>query len=215
MKKFGFEAKMQYSPSGEARRIERVHDLASHVDRLSRHVGCDICRGDRQVENVMAVCVADRTKVRPPASRAARTDQRDFAGEIDERFEYRFLTSKRVPRGECVICLGDRHLSFAVVPQPAVFTTAGQPSCASASRNSSNERTARNGVTGKPALERNIFSRNRSVAHFNSPPTKIAEVVPRGRYIPTANNIGLRTSIRIKAMPSSIPATTLAGSGDG
>ena len=40
------------------------------------------------------------------------------------------------------------------------------------------------------------------------PPTKMANVVSSGRYMPTENSIGLFTRTRISAMPMPIPATT-------
>src|SRR5215472_18080090 len=50
--------------------------------------------------------------------------------------------------------------------------------------------------------------RSESVIHRMMPPTKIAKVVPSGRYMPTENNITLLTSIMIMAMPNATPTTT-------
>src|SRR5215469_4160880 len=42
----------------------------------------------------------------------------------------------------------------------------------------------------------------------NMPPTKMANVVSNGRYMPTATSMGLRTCIMISAMPKKMPTTT-------
>ena len=47
-----------------------------------------------------------------------------------------------------------------------------------------------------------------SVIHRKIPPTKIANVVGNGRYIPTATSIGLRTLNMMRATPNIIPAIT-------
>src|SRR5205085_4311214 len=42
----------------------------------------------------------------------------------------------------------------------------------------------------------------------NSPPMKMANVVSKGKYIPTATSMGLRTCIMIIAMPKKMPTPT-------
>src|SRR5208282_4854662 len=51
-------------------------------------------------------------------------------------------------------------------------------------------------------------SRSLSVTQRITPPTKMANVVPSGKYIPTANSITLFTSIMIMARPKRIPTIT-------
>src|SRR5271157_3971043 len=58
------------------------------------------------------------------------------------------------------------------------------------------------------ALLRPRRSRSLSVTQRITPPTKMAEVVPSGRYMPTANSITLLTSIMIMAKPIRIPTIT-------
>jgi hypothetical protein len=51
-------------------------------------------------------------------------------------------------------------------------------------------------------------SRILSVIQRMTPPTKMAKVVPSGRYMPTAKSITLFTSIMIIASPSKMPTIT-------
>ena len=47
-----------------------------------------------------------------------------------------------------------------------------------------------------------------SVIQRTMPPRKMAKVVSSGRYMPTANNMGLRTCTMMSEMPMKIPTTT-------
>src|ERR1017187_1830490 len=95
-------------------------------------------------------------------------------------------------------------------------TSRPEPTRAAMSRPHSASPAIRPEAVRTPAFSTRAFcasfkprrSRNLSVSQRITPPTKMAKVVPSGRYMPTANSITLFTSIMIIASPSRMPTIT-------
>ena len=74
--------------------LQPLQDLAGDLHGLAGHSRRDRGRADRQVENMPAVAVLDRAVGDERAIRAAGRDDRDFALEVDERFQDRLAAGE-------------------------------------------------------------------------------------------------------------------------
>ena len=144
------------------RRAPRATPAASRTTSRADALA-DPRRRHRHVEDVMAVAFSIGPPVDEGAVEAARRDHRDLALEIDEGLEDR----RAAPPACChasAASAGERDaiLALAVVAKARRLQDGGAAELREAApRAPSSERTATNGVTGKPAFSRNVFSRRR------------------------------------------------------
>ena len=152
--------------------VELFQNAARDFHRLARDRRRHVGRGDREVEDVVAMRVLDHAPVgerrRPPA----RGDDGDLALEVDERF----IDRTPPPTAAAAVALrvgrrADLPLPLAVVPERRRSSAPpGTPSSPPPRPQLVAVRTARNGVTGNPWLARNVFSRSRCCVVWSTCP---------------------------------------------
>lgn len=105
----------------QAHEIETLRDRAGQFARLMRDALRYPCRGERNVENVMAMNIfADREDRRFPV-RTPRHDHRNFLLEIDHLLEDTFRVLPRRPDGRQIGIEIDPLLAFAIVTKGRAF----------------------------------------------------------------------------------------------
>src|SRR6185437_11952731 len=102
----------------QSHEVELLGDVAR--DRLGAHrdLGRDARRRDGCVEDVVAVPVLDRHIGGAGPVHAARDDDRDLRGEIDQALEDAEPGAHLAPRRAEIAVGADHHLALAVIAQP-------------------------------------------------------------------------------------------------
>jgi hypothetical protein len=114
--------------------------------------------GATDVENVSMMRILDGAEIdhSPPTPRAG---DRNLARQIDERFEDRFASAKRVPRGWERVRTRDRHCPFRRSRKPR---SSGRPrDRRHTGARSASDRIGSNGATGSLWYMSNVFSLRR------------------------------------------------------
>ena len=106
--------------------IQFLKHYPANLDGIAKHFAGNICRSDRNVEDMMRMAVLNNAVMEGLSRAGTRRYHGEFALEINKRLQNRFRFTHRAPRFFQLLPSADCELAFAVVSESCGLQYRGQ-----------------------------------------------------------------------------------------